>query len=72
MSRAAIWKSVFPKDTPSSGLDFAKLAKFNVTGGNIHNIAVNAAFRAAHAGTAVNMQMVLDAVREELRKIERH
>jgi hypothetical protein len=69
--RKAIWKSVFPKDTPAAGLDFARLAKFNVTGGNIHNIAVNAAFRAAHAGTPVNMQMVLDAAREEFRKIER-
>ncbi len=43
--RSAIWKSVFLKDTPVAGLDFARLAKFNVTGGNIHNIAVNAAFR---------------------------
>jgi ATPase family protein associated with various cellular activities (AAA)/winged helix domain-containing protein len=69
--RTAIWKSVFPKDTPAGNLDFARLAKFNLTGGNIHNIAVNAAFRAAHAGTAVDIQMVLDAAREEFRKIER-
>jgi ATPase family associated with various cellular activities (AAA) len=69
--RAAIWKGVFPSGTPVGELDLRRLAKLNVTGGNIHNIAVNAAFRAAHAGSPVNMQMVLDAAREEFRKIER-
>jgi hypothetical protein len=71
VQRKAIWQGVFPAQTPISGLDFDRLARLNLTGGHIHNVGLNAAFRAAHAGSPVNMQMVLDAAREEFRKLER-
>ena len=32
-------------------LDYERLARLNLTGGNIHSVALNAAFRAAHSGT---------------------
>jgi hypothetical protein len=51
-------------------LEYDYLARFNLTGGNIHNIALNAAFRAAKAKTPVTMPLVLAAIRTELRKIE--
>jgi ATPase family associated with various cellular activities (AAA) len=69
--RQAIWQRVFPAETPTTGIDFARLSKLNLTGGHIHNIALNAAFSAAKAGTPVDMKMTLDAAREEFRKIER-
>jgi ATPase family associated with various cellular activities (AAA) len=69
--RKAIWQKVFPSDTPTGVLDWDRLARLNLTGGHIHNIALNAAFRAAHASESVSMPLVLDAARTELRKLER-
>jgi ATPase family associated with various cellular activities (AAA) len=69
--RKAIWQRVFPQDMPKSTLDCDRLARLNVTGGHIHNIAINAAFLAAHAGSPVTMALVLEAARAEFRKIER-
>ena len=69
--RRAIWQRVFPDDVPRSQLDWDRLARLNLTGGHIHNIALNAAFRAAHAGEPVTMPLVLEAARTELRKLER-
>jgi SpoVK/Ycf46/Vps4 family AAA+-type ATPase len=45
--REQIWARAFPSDTPTRDLDFRKLAQLNMTGGNIRNIALNAAFLAA-------------------------
>ena len=45
--REAIWRSAFPARTPLDAIDNGKLARLNVTGGSIRNIALNAAFRAA-------------------------
>jgi hypothetical protein len=47
--RARIWQRIFLSSTPTESLDPQKLAKLNVTGGNIRNIALNAAFYAADA-----------------------
>src|SRR5579864_7184941 len=71
VERKAIWQKVFPQDMPKHMLDYDRLARLNVTGGHIHNIAINAAFLAARAGTPVTMALVLDAARAEFRKIER-
>ena len=69
--RMAIWQKVFPPETPTSGLDFSRLAKLNLTGGSIQNIALNAAFLAERAGTPVTMQLMLEAARTEFRKLEK-
>src|SRR5260370_31533844 len=70
--RKLIWQKVFPLNTPlNEGLDYDRLARFNLTGGSIHNIALNAAFLAAQAGTTVTMQFILNAARAEFRKLER-
>jgi hypothetical protein len=69
--RKTMWQKVFPPETKTAGLDFDRLAKINVTGGHIAVIAINAAFEAAHAGTAVTMPMVLNAARIEFRKLGR-
>lgn len=69
--RAEIWRQVFPKNTPTEGLDARKLARLNVAGGNIRNIALNAAFIAAQAGEVVQMQHILQAAKSEYTKMER-
>lgn len=69
--REAIWNRVFPAATPTDALDLKKLAQLNVSGGNIRNIALNAAFIAAAAQRAVDMQHLLKAARLEAYKIER-
>jgi hypothetical protein len=69
--RAAIWRRAFPPETPLGTLDYARLARFNLTGGNIHSIALNAAFLAAREGTPVTMPLILAALRTELRKLDK-
>jgi len=69
--RKAIWQKVFPAPTPMEGLDLDRLSRLNLTGGNISSIALNAAFQAAQAGSAVTMPLILEAARAELRKLGR-
>ena len=69
--RRAIWQRVFPAETPTEALDYDRLARLNVTGGSIHNIALGAAFLAAQAGSAVTMALLFEATRSEFRKLEK-
>lgn len=69
--RAEIWRRVFPDSTPTDGLDFDKLARLNLAGGNIRNIALYAAFLAADAGERIGMNQLLRAARVEYTKLER-
>jgi SpoVK/Ycf46/Vps4 family AAA+-type ATPase len=69
--REAIWQRVFPAQTPTSGLNIKRLAQLNMTGGNIRNIALNAAFLAAEAGQPIQMKHLLQATRQEAIKTER-
>jgi hypothetical protein len=69
--REAIWSHIFPAQTPTAGLEPAKLSQLNVAGGNIRNIALNAAFLAAESKKPVGMEHLLEAARLEAQKIER-
>jgi ATPase family associated with various cellular activities (AAA) len=69
--RARIWERIFPADTPTEGLDVDKLAKLNVAGGNIRNIALQAAFLAADEGEPVRMAHLLRAAYTEYAKLEK-
>ncbi len=71
VERAEIWRRIFPAATPTAGLDVSKLARLNVAGGNIRNIALYAAFLAAEAGVPVAMPHLLRAGRAEYAKLER-
>lgn len=69
--RKQIWLKVFPAQTPlDDNPDYERLAKLNLTGGSIHNVALNAAFLAAKKGTKVTMPMLLSAARTEFKKLE--
>jgi len=69
--RAEIWSKVFPADTPLGDLDMDKLSKLSLPGGNIRNIAMNAAFIAAEERVPVGMSQVLRAARSEYNKLDK-
>ncbi len=69
--RAEIWRHVFPQQAPTKGLDYTKLARLSVAGGNIRNIALNAAFIAAAEQQPVQMKHILAAAHSEYIKLER-
>jgi AAA+ superfamily predicted ATPase len=74
--RKIIWQKAFTgkafkPGTEQGNLDFERLSQFNLTGGNIHSIALNAAFLAAQNDDYVSMLHVMQAVRTEFRKLEK-
>jgi hypothetical protein len=69
--RRLIWSKVFPAETPVLGLDTDELSRLEITGGNIRNIALNAAFLAAGERASVQMTHLLQAARREYAKIDK-
>jgi ATP-dependent 26S proteasome regulatory subunit len=69
--RKAIWQIIFPQETETRDMDYARLSRLNLNGGSINNVAINAAFLAAAAGTPVTMPLVLEAARTEFLKLKR-
>ncbi len=69
--RESIWRTIFPQATPVADLDYTRLSRLNVSGGNIRNIALNAAFMAAESGSAVTMPLLQRAAQHEVAKSER-
>ncbi len=69
--RAEIWRRVFPADTPLDALNHARLSRLDVAGGNIRNMALNAAFLAAEASEPVRMTHLLQAAQSEYAKLEK-
>ena len=69
--RAAIWRRALPPEMPAECIDVLRLARLNVAGGHIRNVALGAAFAAAEAGSAVTMAHLLRAARAEYAKLGR-
>lgn len=69
--RLQIWRRTFPQEAPvAPDVDLAFLAKrFKLSGGNIKNIVLEAAFYAAEAGTAISMAHLVRATRREHQKV---
>lgn len=69
--RLKIWQNIFPQQTPvSEDIDFKFLAKrFKISGGNIKNIALHAAFLAAEDSKSVNMDCIIFATKREFQKM---
>jgi SpoVK/Ycf46/Vps4 family AAA+-type ATPase len=70
--REQIWRNVYPTATPTTGLEPARLARLTATGGDIRNIALNSAFRAAATGARVSMDHVASAAQDEFSKLDRN
>ncbi len=70
-SRKAIWQTHFPREAPvSDELDYDWLAQqLQITGGNIKNVVLNAAFFAAADGGRIGMEHILRGARGEFEKI---
>jgi SpoVK/Ycf46/Vps4 family AAA+-type ATPase len=68
--REKIWRNIFPKETPlNKDVDYSFLSKFKITGGNIKNIALNAAFLAAGDQGDVKMEHIIRATKREFQKM---
>ena len=79
--RQQIWENIFPKKIPivkepmidgkknPDYVDFKKLAKLNITGGEIRNIALNSSFLAANEKVPVSMSLIAKAAKIEYVKI---
>jgi len=72
-SRAEIWRTIFPEEAPVGDLDIAFLSRFEITGGNIKNVALTASFLAADDDSTEEVEMVhvVRALRRELQKTGR-
>ena len=69
--RMEIWRRIFPQDTPTAELSMERLARLQVAGGSIRNIALNGAFLAADEDEPVRMKHLLIAARSEYGKLEK-
>lgn len=71
--RYRIWRKHLPAVAPlKDDIDFNYLAeRFNLSGGNIRNIVLNAAFLAAEGGSLIGMEHMIRATRREYEKIGR-
>lgn len=70
-SRLRIWKTLFPKEAPlREEIDYESLSKhFKIAGGNIKNIALNAAFLAAEDNKTIGMEHILHGIKREFEKM---
>jgi predicted nucleic acid-binding protein len=71
VERKRMWQKALPSGVPREPLDFDKLARFSLSGGNIHSIALSASFMAAARGTGIDQGLLMRAVRSELRKLDK-
>jgi len=69
--REAIWRGIFPAQTPLEELDYKALARFPLTGGSIFNCALGSAHEAAGEGKKIGMRHILTIIRAEMQKLER-
>jgi SpoVK/Ycf46/Vps4 family AAA+-type ATPase len=69
--RESIWRRIFPSDGEIERLDYRRLARLEITGGTIRDIATRAALRAAAQATPITMPLILEAASAELRKLGR-
>ncbi|AFY37914.1 AAA ATPase central domain protein [[Leptolyngbya] sp. PCC 7376] len=69
--RQRIWQQIFPQDAPvAQNIDWDFLAKqFELTGANIKNVALTAAFYAADNKTEITMSAIIFALKREYQKM---
>lgn len=66
-SRAALWRQMIPREAPRhQDIDYAYLARHQLTGGLIRNAVLRSAFLAALRGEPITMHHLEHAVRMEL------
>ncbi|MEZ4731303.1 MAG: ATP-binding protein [Caldilineaceae bacterium] len=70
-SRRQIWEGIWPNEAPlAEDVDLPLLAeRFKLSGGNIKNVALAAAFLAASEGSPIKMAHLYGAIRREYQKM---
>jgi AAA+ superfamily predicted ATPase len=71
LERREIWRRAIPAAAPTAGLDWDRLAKLSLSGGQIRVVVVNAATFAADEGNAIGMAHVARALVSEYSKQRR-
>ena len=71
VQRRAIWGRAFPPRIPLAEIDYDRLARVHLSGGQIRNIVLHAAFLAADSGLPLGMSELYLATRRELAKLNR-
>jgi hypothetical protein len=68
--RERLWRGIFPAAAPlADDVDFAFLARgFELAGGDIRNVALDAAFIAAHDGQVIGMRQLVQALARQMTK----
>lgn len=68
--RERLWRRMFPPQSPlDDGIDFGFLARqFDLAGGDIRNVALEAAFLAADDGGVIGMRPIVHALARQLAK----
>jgi len=68
--RERLWRGMVPKEAPvDQAIDFQFLAaQFPIAGGDIRNVVLDAAFRAAEDGQVITMPHMLKAIEQQLVK----
>jgi len=69
--RRRIWRGVFPPAVSVAALDFDFLGRLDLSGGNIRNIALNAAFLAADESAPLGMKHLVNAASREMAKSDK-
>ena len=69
--RLRIWRGAFPTAAPASGLDWDRLARLTLTGGQIRVVSVNAAMLASDEDSAISMRHIARALESEYAKQRR-
>ncbi|HYP24609.1 MAG TPA: ATP-binding protein, partial [Actinomycetota bacterium] len=71
-ARLRLWHVNLPQTLPrDDGVDLTFLARFELSGGNVRNASVSAAYRAAAADRAVTMHDLVRGVAQEYTKLGR-
>lgn len=67
--RRLLWQNMIPEKMPTGEIDFDYLAhQFELSGSNIRNILLHAAFLAAANGKAMDMEEIIPAIKNEYTK----
>lgn len=69
--RQRIWRGAFPAAAPAGGLDWDRLARLTLTGGQIRVVSINAAMLASEEEAAISMGHIARALESEYAKQRR-
>lgn len=69
--RERLWRGAFPAALDTSGVEFARLAAADVSGGNIRSVAMNAVFMSVARRVPLDHALVEEALHLEFRKLGR-